>query len=116
MAANTKCIIIQPEGSYVVKKWPKSVAKQTDLLTSEVRGFFEAVRVDDYTMWVADAGAIRNDPVNPIASGMARLPLYGVAVVTGGTSPEGDTYGLTPEQHDKVIERFAHWQWKTLPF
>ena len=102
-----KAIIIQTDGTWMVRSWPKHPSTQADLLQEIVGGYFERVPAGKLSIWVADEGRVRGDKPNEIASGIAKQPIVGDVAITGGATPDGDVLGLTTDEFDHAIDRIA---------
>jgi hypothetical protein len=84
--------IINTDGTVESKEIDGSLQSMQEI----VEGLIQPVDLtDDMTLWVNEEGMYRDD-YNPLASGIANMPLNGPAFITGGIDEEGNTLGINP--------------------
>ena len=113
---STKFVAIDTDGMWSVKTWPKQASAQDDLLRVNIDGWFQTVGAGQFTMWVDDEGLLKNLKPNIIATGIARQPIVGKVVITGGVDAAGNALGLRATELDEVVGLIAQFQAETLPF
>lgn len=76
-----------------------------------VGGWFQAVPVGQFTLWVNEEGKLLGLPHNEMAQvlwdknyGKGTDYIVGNALITGGVDDEGETLGLTTEQRHDLID------------